>query len=36
MGNEIEKRFIEIGMTDEYFYEVTEGLSEGDSILKIN
>lgn len=35
-GNEIVKRFIEIGMTDEYFYEVTEGLEEGDSILKIN
>lgn len=35
-GNEIVKRFIEIGMTDEYFYEVTKGLEEGDSILKIN
>lgn len=35
-GTEITKVYIELGMTDYYFYEVVSGLSEGDSILKIN
>lgn len=35
-GEEFEKRFLELGMNDGIFYEVTEGLTPGESILKIN
>ena len=36
VNGEIEKRSIELGMDDGYFYEVTSGLKEGEMILKIN
>lgn len=36
VGEDIEKRPLELGMTDGVFYEVLSGLEEGESILKIN
>jgi hypothetical protein len=35
-GENIEKRYIELGMDDGYFYEVLSGLEEGEMILKVN
>lgn len=35
-GENIEKRYIELGMDDGYFYEVLSGLEEGETILKVN
>lgn len=36
VGDDIEKRPLELGMNDGVFYEVISGLSEGESILKTN
>lgn len=36
IGEEIEKRPLELGMNDGVFYEVISGLEEGESILKTN
>lgn len=35
-GRDFDKRYIEIGMSDGYFYEVVSGLTEGEEILKVN
>ncbi|MFO7611885.1 MAG: hypothetical protein R6W99_05280 [Clostridia bacterium] len=34
-GNEVEKRYLELGINDGFFYEVISGLEEGELILKV-